>query len=99
MVNFGAPATVPEPFAGRLFYEHNPQVTLMRTTVAENVEIGRFLAGKLNASIECNPLLGPQLMAAVKDVVAGKPIPRRVVTEEAVFTAANAREAYPARKY
>jgi uncharacterized protein (UPF0261 family) len=49
MVNFGAPATVPEPFAGRLFYEHNPQVTLMRTTVAENVEIGRFLAGKLNA--------------------------------------------------
>jgi uncharacterized protein (UPF0261 family) len=49
MVNFGAPATVPEPFAGRLFYEHNPQVTLMRTTVAENIEIGRFLAGKLNA--------------------------------------------------
>ena len=49
MVNFGAPATVPEPFAGRLFYEHNPQVTLMRTTVTENVEIGRFLAGKLNA--------------------------------------------------
>ena len=58
-----------------------------------------MMAGKLNASIECNPLLGPQLMAAVKDVVAGKPIPRRVVTEEAVFTAANAREAYPARKY
>ena len=49
MVNFGAPATVPEPFAGRLFYEHNPQVTLMRTTVAENIEIGRFLAAKLNA--------------------------------------------------
>ena len=58
-----------------------------------------MMAGKLNASIECNPLLGPQLMAAVKDVVAGKPIPRRVVTEEAVFTAANARGAYPARKY
>ena len=58
-----------------------------------------MLAGKLNASVECNPLLGPQLMATVKDVVAGKPVPRRVVTEEAVFTAANAREAYPARKY
>ncbi len=49
MVNFGAPATVPEHFAGRLFYEHNSQVTLMRTSVAECVEIGRFLARKLNA--------------------------------------------------
>ncbi len=58
-----------------------------------------MMAGKLNASIECNPLLGPQLMAAVKDVAAGKPIPRRVVTEESVFTEANAREAFPSRKY
>ena len=48
MVNFGGRATVPERFAGRLFYEHNPQVTLMRTTVTENIEIGRFLAEKLN---------------------------------------------------
>jgi ABC-type sugar transport system substrate-binding protein len=58
-----------------------------------------MLAGKLNASIECNPLLGPNLMAAVKDVAAGKPIPRRVVTEESVFTEANAREALPSRLY
>jgi uncharacterized protein (UPF0261 family) len=49
MVNFGAPSTVPEQFAGRTFYEHNPQVTLMRTTRDECVEIGRFLARKLNA--------------------------------------------------
>ena len=49
MVNFGARDTVPRHFAGRLLYEHNPQVTLMRTTVAENVEIGRLLARKLNA--------------------------------------------------
>ncbi len=49
MVNFGAPDTVPERFAGRLFYEHNAQVTLMRTTVDENVEIGRFLARKIDA--------------------------------------------------
>jgi simple sugar transport system substrate-binding protein len=58
-----------------------------------------MMAGKLNASIECNPLLGPLLMAAVKDVVAGKPIPKRVVTEESVFTEANAAEAFPSRKY
>jgi len=58
-----------------------------------------MIAGKLNASIECNPLLGPQLMAAVKDVVAGKEIPRRVVTVEADFTQANAAEVFPSRKY
>ncbi|MDQ4117045.1 MAG: Tm-1-like ATP-binding domain-containing protein [Actinomycetota bacterium] len=49
MVNFGAPDTVPERFAGRRFYEHNAQVTLMRTTVEENVEVGRFLARKIDA--------------------------------------------------
>ena len=58
-----------------------------------------MMAGKLNASIECNPLLGPLLMAAVKDVVAGKAIPKRVVTEESVFTEANAAAALPSRKY
>lgn len=50
MVNFGAPETIPEKFRGRLFYPHNPQVTLMRTTVAENEELGRIIAGKLNLS-------------------------------------------------
>ncbi|SFD43837.1 Tm-1-like ATP-binding domain-containing protein [Roseivivax sediminis] len=49
MVNFGAPDTVPERYAGRLFYEHNPQVTLMRTTPEENAEMGRWLGAKLNA--------------------------------------------------
>ena len=34
-----------------------------------------MIAGKLNASIECNPLLGPQLMKAVKDYMAGKTLP------------------------
>ena len=50
MVNFGAPSTVPERYAGRLFYEHNPQVTLMRTTAQECGEIGRFLGRKLAAT-------------------------------------------------
>jgi uncharacterized protein (UPF0261 family) len=47
MVNFGG--DVPERFADRLLYVHNPQVTLMRTTSAENAAIGEFLARKLNA--------------------------------------------------
>jgi uncharacterized protein (UPF0261 family) len=48
MVNFGARATVPERFHDRLFYVHNPNVTLMRTTPAENALIARWLAAKLN---------------------------------------------------
>jgi uncharacterized protein (UPF0261 family) len=50
MVNFGPPETVPAKFAGRKFYPHNPQVTLMRTTPAENAELGRILSEKANLS-------------------------------------------------
>ena len=49
MVNFGAPGTVPERYAGRTFYEHNPQVTLMRTTAEENARMGRWIGERLNA--------------------------------------------------
>ncbi len=48
MVNFGAPDTVPERYRGRRFYEHNPQVTLMRTTAEENERIGRWIGERLN---------------------------------------------------
>lgn len=48
MVNFGARETVPERFAGRLLYVHNPQVTLMRTTPEENRAIGEWIASRLN---------------------------------------------------
>jgi uncharacterized protein (UPF0261 family) len=48
MVNFGPPETVPERFRGRLFYQHNPTVTLMRTTPEENAELGRIIGKKLH---------------------------------------------------
>ncbi len=48
MVNFGPPDTVPEKYRGRLFYEHNPQVTLMRTTAEENERMGRWIGERLN---------------------------------------------------
>ena len=48
MVNFGGRGTVPERFAGRNFYVHNPQVTLMRTTPAENRAIGQWIVARLN---------------------------------------------------
>ena len=50
MVNFGGPETIPDKFKGRVFYEHNPQITLMRTTPEECAELGRIIAGKLNES-------------------------------------------------
>jgi uncharacterized protein (UPF0261 family) len=49
MVNFGERATVPAKFNDRTFYQHNPQVTLMRTTPEECTELGRILAEKVNA--------------------------------------------------
>jgi galactofuranose transport system substrate-binding protein len=59
-----------------------------------------MIAGKLNATVECNPLLGPQLMTSVTEVVAGRPIPKRIVIdEEAVFTAETARQIIQTRKY
>ncbi len=49
MVNFGPRETVPAKFSTRRFYQHNPQVTLMRTTPDECAELGRILAEKANA--------------------------------------------------
>ena len=55
--------------------------------------------GKINFIAECSPLLGPQLMQLVKEVVAGKTIPKRIVTKETTFTPAQAKMALPSRKY
>ena len=50
MVNFFAPETVPAKFAGRTFYPHNPQVTLMRTNSEECAQLGRLIALKVDLS-------------------------------------------------
>jgi uncharacterized protein (UPF0261 family)/ABC-type branched-subunit amino acid transport system ATPase component len=48
MVNFGPRETVPERHQGRLLHQHNPQVTLMRTTPDENDRMGRWIGERLN---------------------------------------------------
>jgi uncharacterized protein (UPF0261 family)/ABC-type branched-subunit amino acid transport system ATPase component len=48
MVNFGPSHTVPPHYQGRLLYQHNPQVTLMRTTPQENERIGQWIGERLN---------------------------------------------------
>jgi len=50
MCNFWARDTVPEKYAERVFYEWNPNVTLMRTTPEENQRMGKIFAEKLNAA-------------------------------------------------
>jgi simple sugar transport system substrate-binding protein len=55
--------------------------------------------GKINFIVECNPLLGPQLMDLAEKVVAGEDVPERVVTEETTFTQEQAAEALPDRQY
>jgi simple sugar transport system substrate-binding protein len=58
-----------------------------------------MIAGKLNVSVECSPLLGPQLMQAVKDLKAGKTLPKRIVTQESIFPMEVAAKEFPSRKY
>ena len=55
--------------------------------------------GQINFIVECNPLLGDQLMDLAQQVVAGDEVPKRVVTEETTFTQEQAIEALPDRQY
>jgi galactofuranose transport system substrate-binding protein len=55
--------------------------------------------GKINFIVECNPLLGPQLMDLAKKVVAGDSVPKRVVTEETTFDQAQATKVLADRQY
>jgi len=58
-----------------------------------------MMAGELNCVVECNPLLGPQLMQAAKDLLAGKTLPRWIKTNEGIFPADVAAKVFPTRQY
>jgi simple sugar transport system substrate-binding protein len=63
---------------------------------------GAFVAmteGTLNCTVECNPLLGPQLMKAIEDYESGKELPLRMITAEGVFPAETARRDMAYREY
>jgi uncharacterized protein (UPF0261 family) len=60
MVNFGPPETVPEKFLARRFYQHNPTVTLMRTTPEENDALGKEIAHKASAARGPTAVLVPR---------------------------------------
>jgi ABC-type sugar transport system substrate-binding protein len=58
-----------------------------------------MMAGKMNVTVECNPLLGPQLMQAAKDAAAGKQLPKWIKSNEGVYPAEVAAKEFPNRKY
>jgi len=60
MVNFGPPDSVPEKFAARRCYQHNPNVTLMRTTPDENDALGKEIAHKASAARGPTTVLVPR---------------------------------------
>lgn len=58
-----------------------------------------MIAGKLNATVECNPLLGPQFFELALQVANGEPVPKWVPSEEGIFYPKDAAEILPTRKY
>lgn len=71
MVNFWARDTVPKQFDGRLFYQHNANITLMRTTVEECRAIGEWIGQKLDASEGPIRLLLPEKGISALDIEGG----------------------------
>jgi simple sugar transport system substrate-binding protein len=58
-----------------------------------------MIAGKLNATIECNPLLGPEFFEYALKVVNGESVPKFIPSKEGIFLPDNAKEIMPTRKY
>lgn len=85
MVNFGPLDSVPSRYQGRRLYQHNENVTLMRTTPEECAELGRRLATKLNAA------LGPAALFVPLGGVSAIAMPGQVFhdpeADEALFGA------------
>ncbi len=58
-----------------------------------------MLYGKLNCTVECNPLLGPAAFDAIEALRAGKPLPKKTVVHDELFDTSNAKAAFPSRRY
>jgi uncharacterized protein (UPF0261 family) len=71
MVNFGAIDSVPAQFKSRKLHVHNSQVTLMRTSVEENLLIGKWIADKLNRAVSPFTLLIPLMGVSALDREGG----------------------------
>jgi len=59
----------------------------------------KLAAGEINGVVECNPLIGPQIMQAVQEIMEGRSLPKRIVPSETVFTRPTAAQELPHRRY
>lgn len=58
-----------------------------------------MVAGKLNCTVECNPLIGPQVFDLVEKLAAGEKLPKRIAVEEGVYDESQAKDVLPLRQY
>ena len=58
-----------------------------------------MIAGKLNVTVECSPLLGPLVMSTAKDIMAGKAVPRNIQGKDGIYPMEIAAKEFPSRKY
>lgn len=56
-------------------------------------------AGKANVTVECNPLLGPQIMETAKKLAAGETVPKWIKSNEGIYRMSTAKKDLPTRKY
>ncbi len=71
MCNFGARQTMPARYSGRLLYEWNANVTLMRTSVEENRRIGAMIAETANGATGGTAVLLPLRGVSMLDSPGG----------------------------
>ncbi len=81
-------------------YGLKPGVDIKIVSVdAEKEAFEAMIAGTLNATVECNPLLGPQFFELALKVANGEAVPKRVPSMEGIFYPSNAAKILPTRKY
>ena len=97
MVNFGERASVPAKFEGRNFYIHNPQITLMRTTVDECRQLGEIVAKKANAYSAGTAIMIPRKAISVISA-ADQPF-HDAAADEALFSALKANAKVPVQEF
>ncbi len=66
---------------------------------AERDAFQAMIEGKINATVECNPLLGPQFFELALKIVNGEEVPKRISSEEGIFFPEDAAELLPSRRY
>lgn len=58
-----------------------------------------MVAGKLNCSVECNPLLGPAAFDAIDKAKKGETLPKKTISQDKLFDQSTAKGVIDSRQY